>query len=82
MCETQHFYKVKLIRDPRVPSSHYNAMHDPLRAAAIDRELAKFEKNLCLQIVPYNGQHRVPMMWTLPSKPTAPRKLDLSVGET
>ena len=32
--------------------------------AAIDKELTKFEKNLCLQIVPYNGQHQVPMMDT------------------
>ena len=37
-------------------------MREPEWSAAIDKELTKFEKNLCLQIVPYNGQHQVPMM--------------------
>ena len=77
MCETQHFYKVKLIRDPRVPSSYYKAMRDPQWAIAIDKELTKFEKNLCLQIVPYNGQHRVPMMWTFTIKTDGTKKARL-----
>jgi hypothetical protein len=60
MCEVQHFKRIKISHDPRVPQNYYNDE----RKQAIDKELAKFEKNLCLQIVPYNNQHLVPMLWT------------------
>lgn len=77
MCETQHFYKIKQIRDPLVPQNYYKAMKQPLWASAIDKELIKFEKNLCLQIVPYNGQHLVPMMWTFVIKTDGTKKARL-----
>ena len=65
MCETQNFYKLKAVYDPNVPQNYYKAVRKAEWAAAIDKELTNFEKNLCLQIVPYNGQHLVPMMWLL-----------------
>ena len=77
MCETQHFYKIKQIKDPLVPRNYYKAMQNPLWATAIDKELVKFEKNLCLQIVPYNGQHLVPMMWTFVIKTDGTKKARL-----
>ena len=52
-------------------------MRDPQWAVAIDKELTKFEKNLCLQIVPYNGQHRVPKMWTFTIKTDGTKKARL-----
>ena len=64
MCETKHFYKMNIEKDPRVPANFYKAMKIPEWASAIDKELTKFEKNICLQLVPYNQQHLVPMMWT------------------
>ena len=64
MCETQNFYKMKVARDPNVPENFYKAMKIPQWAIAINKELEKFAKNLCLQLVPYNNQHLVPMMWT------------------
>jgi hypothetical protein len=77
MCETQHYYKTKVVRDPRVPSNYYNAITKPQWADAISKELDKFEKNLCLQIVPYNGQHLVPMMWTFVIKTDGTKKARL-----
>jgi hypothetical protein len=77
MCETQNFYKVKLVRDLKVPQNYYKAMQQPVWAAAIDKELTKFEKNMCLQLVPYNGQHRVPMMWTFTIKTDGTKKARL-----
>ena len=77
MCETQHFYKMKVAHDPNVPQNYYKAMRNPLWAAAIDKELEKFEKNLCLQIVPYNGQHLVPMMWIFSIKTDGTKKARL-----
>ena len=80
MCETQHFYKIKQIRDTLVPLNYYKAIKQPLWAAAIDEELIKlikFEKNLCLQIVPFNGQHLVPMMWTFVIKTDGTKKARL-----
>ena len=38
-------------------------MLDPLWAAAIMIEINKFAKNSCFKLVPFNGQHLVPMMW-------------------
>ena len=63
MCETQHFKKMSPIRDPRVPSSFSKAILSPLWRASIDKECDKFAKNDCLRVVPFNGQHLVPMMW-------------------
>ena len=77
MCETANFYKMKVARDPNVPTSFYKAMKIPEWAAAIDKELTKFEKNLCLQLVPFNGQHLVPMMWTFVLKTDGTRKARL-----
>ena len=77
MCETQHFYKLKAVYDPNVPQNYYKAMRKPEWAAAIDKELTKFEKNLCLQIVPYNGQHQVPMMWIINIKTDGTKKARL-----
>ena len=63
MCETQHFSKISAPRDPRVPSSFSKAALNPLWLASINKEREKFAKNDCFVVVPYNGQHLVPMMW-------------------
>ena len=49
--------------DKRCPRTFDKAMLDPLWAAAIMIEINKFDKNTCFKIVPFNGQHLVPMMW-------------------
>ena len=77
MCETQHFYKMKVTHDPNVPTNFYKAIRIPEWEAAINKELDKFEKNLCLQLVPYNKQHLVPMMWTFVIKTDGTRKARL-----
>ena len=77
MCEIQHFDKIKIVKDPNVPQNFYKAIKHPVWAAAIDKELCKFEKNMCLQIVPYNGQHMVPMMWTFVIKTDGTKKARL-----
>jgi hypothetical protein len=77
MCEVQHFKKIKIGHDPRVPSNYYKAIRNDEWKQAIDKELAKFEKNLCLQIVPYNNQHLVPMMWTFVIKSDGTKKARL-----
>ena len=77
MCETQNFYKMKIVKDPNVPSNFYNAIKIPEWAEAINKELEKFEQNLCLQLVPYNNQHLVPMMWTFVIKTDGTRKARL-----
>ena len=64
MCETQHnMFALTPIRNPNCPRTYQQAMNIPSWAAAIDKELTKFEINNCLTYVPYNGQHLVPMMW-------------------
>ena len=64
MCETQHnMFALTPVRDPNCPRTYEQAMKIPSWAAAIDKELTKFEINHCLSYVPYNGQHLVPMMW-------------------
>ena len=64
MCETQHnMFALSPVRDPNCPRTYEQAMRIPSWAAAIDKELTKFETNNCLSYVPYNGQHLVPMMW-------------------
>lgn len=68
MCETQHFSKMQVIRDPRVPSCYRKAVLIPAWVAAINTELDKFEKNKCFELVPYTTQHLVPMMWTFTIK--------------
>ena len=77
MCETQNFYKMKIVKDPNVPSNFRNAIKIPEWAEAINKELEKFEENLCLQLVPYNNQHLVPMMWTFVIKTDGTRKARL-----
>ena len=77
MCETQHFHKLKVVKDPNVPENFYKAMKIPQWAEAIDKELTKFEKNICLQLVPYNNQHLVPMMWIFVIKTDGTRKARL-----
>ena len=77
MCEVQHYKKIKIGKDPRVPQNYHKAIHIPEWKEAIDKELAKFEKNLCLQIVPYNNQHLVPMMWTFVIKSDGTKKARL-----
>ena len=77
MCEAQHFKKIQIKRDPNVPDNFYKAMRIPEWAAAIDKELTKFEKNLCLQLVPYHNQHLVPMMWTFVIKSDGTKKARL-----
>ena len=52
-------------------------MKIPEWATAINKELEKFEKNLCLQLVPYTKQHLVPMMWTFVIKTDGTRKARL-----
>ena len=63
MCEIQHYKKIIIAHDDNVPQNYYKAMRLPEWREAIDKELKKFDKNLCLQLVPYNKQHLVPMMW-------------------
>ena len=77
MCEAQHFKKIKIARDPNVPDNYYKAMRLPEWKIAIDKELTKFEKNLCLQLVPYNNQHLVPMMWLFVIKSDGTKKARL-----
>jgi hypothetical protein len=49
-------------KDTRVPINHRAAMPDPVWRDTVDKELSKFEVNHCLHVVPYTGQHKVPMM--------------------
>lgn len=77
MCETQHYYKAKVVRDPKVPSNYYNAIFKPQWSEAISKELDKFAKDVCLQLVPYNNQHLVPMMWTFVIKTDGTKKARL-----
>ena len=77
MCEIQHFKKIKVGHDPRVPQNYHRAIRDKEWKEAIDKELTKFEKNLCLNIDPYNNQHLVPMMWTFVIKSDGTKKAHL-----
>jgi Reverse transcriptase (RNA-dependent DNA polymerase) len=77
MCETQNFNKMKIGNNPNVPQNYYKAMRYPEWREAIDKELTKFEKNLCFEIVPYNKQHLVPMMWTFVIKSDGTKKARL-----
>ena len=49
MCETQHYSKLGVPIDPRVPKCFNQAVHIPAWKAAIDKET----------VVPYNGQQLV-----------------------
>ena len=49
--------------DRRIPRSFYKAMRHPLWFAAIMVELNKFAKNICFVLIPFIGQHLIPMMW-------------------
>ena len=72
--ETSHYDQIKTLPDPGVPKSFWKAMKDPPRAKAIDTELTKFEVNSCFNIVPYTGQHLVPMMWLFSVKNDGTKK--------
>ena len=63
MCETQHYTKLGVPIDPRVPKCFKQAVHIPAWKDAIDKECEKFDKNDCFTVVPYNGQQLVSMMW-------------------
>ena len=41
------------------------------------QRINKFERNLCLNIVPYNNQHLVPMMWAFVIKSEGTKKARL-----
>jgi hypothetical protein len=69
----------KAVIDPRVPKNFAAAIKDPIWAAAIDKELTKFEVNLCLHAVPDTGQHKVPMMWLFNIKTDGTHKARLVV---
>ena len=71
--------KATVERDLRVPKCHKDAMRDPTWADAIDKELSKFEVNHCLHVVPYTGQHKVPMMWLFSIKTDGTYKARLVV---
>ena len=75
--ETSHYDQIKLVPDPGVPKSFWKAMKDPPWAKAIDTELTKFETNNCFLIVPYTGQHLVPMMWLFSVKNDGTKKARL-----
>ena len=63
MCETQHYSKMGVPIDPRVPKCFKQAAQIPAWKNAIDKECEKFDKNECFTVVPYNGQQLVAMMW-------------------
>jgi hypothetical protein len=69
----------KAVFDPRVPKNFAASIKDPIWAAAIDKELTKFEVNLCLHAVPDTGQHKVPMMWLFNIKTDGTHKARLVV---
>lgn len=60
--KTSHYDQIKPVPDPGIPKSFWKAMKEPPSAKAIDTELTKFETNNCFRIVPFTGQHLVPMM--------------------
>ena len=61
MVETTHYMFAMPIYDKRIPRSYSEAVKDPPWAAAITTETDKFDKNKCLTLVIYTGQHLVPM---------------------
>ena len=74
---SHHFSSIITPRDPRVPRNFDQAMRSTEWAGAIDKELKKFEDNVCLQIVPYIGQSLVPMMWLFSIKTDGTQKARL-----
>ena len=75
--ETSHYDQIKTLPDAGVPKSFWKAMKDPPWAKAIDTELTKFEVNSCFNIVPFTGQHLVPMMWLFSVKNDGTKKARL-----
>ena len=63
MCESQHYSKLGVPIDPRIPKSFKQAIQIPAWKIAIDKECEKFAKNDCFVVVPYNGQQLVSMLW-------------------
>ena len=72
--EATHFTLSVTIADPTVPKTFWTAMKDPQWAAAIDKELTKFEVNKCFTVVPFTNQHLVPMMWLFNIKTDGTKK--------
>ena len=75
--ETSHYDQIKTLPDTGFPKSFWRAMKDPPWAKAIDTELMKFEVNSCFNIVPFTGQHLVPMMWLFSVKNDGTKKARL-----
>jgi hypothetical protein len=76
VCFSMHTIKA---RDPRTPKCYKDAIKSPIWVEAIDKELTKFEVNHCLHLVPYTGQHKVPMMWLFSIKTDGTHKARLVV---
>jgi hypothetical protein len=75
--EATHFTLSVTLADPTVPKTFWTAMKDPQWAAAIDKELTKFEVNKCFTVVPLTNQHLVPMMWLFNIKTDGTKKAHL-----
>jgi hypothetical protein len=75
--ETQHFALSVVLKSPDVPKTFWQAMKQPEWAAAIDKELTKFEVNKCFTEVSYTNQHLVPMMWLFNVKTDGTKKARL-----
>ena len=75
--ETSHYDQIKTVVEPGIPKTFWKAMKEPPWAKAIDTELTKFEVNSCLRIVPFTGQHLVPMMWLFSVKNDGTKKARL-----
>jgi Reverse transcriptase (RNA-dependent DNA polymerase) len=75
--EATHFTLSVTLADSTVPKTFWNAMKYPQWAAAIDKELTKFEVNKCFTVVPLTHQHIVPMMWLFNIKTDGTKKARL-----
>ena len=75
--ETAHVTQSIKIVEPYTPKNFWDAMRLPEWEEAINKERGKFEKNNCLQEVPFTGQHLVPMMWLFNIKTDGTKKARL-----
>ena len=60
-CESQHYSKLGVPVDPRIPKSFKQAIQILAWKIAIDKECEKFAKNDCFIVVPFNGMTRTPV---------------------
>ena len=75
LIEASHHDKVFInFETINIPKTFWKVMAIPEWKKAIDTELKKFEKNHCLEIVPYTEQHLVPMMWLFSIKTDGTKK--------